>query len=348
MPKRRSGSDLFPLASTLVVWVLLVAGFALLPMAASAAPLDGVTGPVNEITAPVQETIEQVVPPVSAPPPAPAPPPVQLPEVKVPDVPVKPPVEPPDAGGSVPTVPKVVETTTNTVQAATKKVTDAAGTVTTAGRGAENTRSAAGEVTGAAQKNIGSATAAAESVLNGPATVASAGTASPQGAPGSSADRRGSTAENGSALPTGGGGTPAAGDVPSMVFPGVPARFLRPFIRVWPAVALVTEGPLGNFVGHLSRSVLALFEENGAGSPRGGEEALTDLPPAAPSADQPPFSRFTAPDRTPFDWVADESAFVVLALLLVAGASTLVILALGRREIGLPMFRRGNRFPWRR
>jgi hypothetical protein len=138
-----------------------------------------------------------------------------------------------------------------------------------------------------------------------------------------------------------------------MVFPGLPARLLRPFIYVWPAIALLTEGPLGNFVAPWSRAVLALFEEGGIdGSGRSGylggaAEPLADPPASASSADQPPFSWLTSPGLAPFNWVGDENALVVLALFLVLGASALGIVALGRRELGLPMFRRGNRFPWR-
>lgn len=351
MPQRRIDSRLFLLASMCIVWVLAGVGSSLLPTAASAGPLEDVTGQVNEVTAPLQEAVQQVVPPVTAPPPAPAPPPVPLPKVKVPAAPVKPPpVRLPQAPVKIP--PPSAATAANIVEGATKTATSSAGTAASSGQAAVNeTQSAVGAVTDATQQTAESATAEAETVLDATATAAAARTTGRQDASGGSTAAR-PFVESSSALPADAGATAAPDDFSSMVFPGIPARLLSPFIRVWPAVALVTEGPLGAFFGNWSRSVLALFEENRTGSlPGEGEgalsEPLTAPPPTAPSAQQPPFSWFASPARTPFNWVGNESALVVLALFLIAGASALLMLALGRREVGLPMFRRGNRFPWR-
>ncbi|HYC81361.1 MAG TPA: hypothetical protein VEB65_06215, partial [Solirubrobacterales bacterium] len=260
MPKRRLHPRLFAPAHTLVVWVLLVVGSSLLPDAARAEPLDGVTGTVNEATAPVTEAVEQVVPPVAAPSPTAQAPAAELPEVEVPNLPVEPaPVRLPKASAQPPSVPKVSETATKAVEAATDMATGTAGAVTSTGNGVvETTQGSAEEARETTLQTVESAAAGVERTANAPPTTASAGPAGPRETP------DGSSAENAPPLRTAGGGATAApSDFSSMVFPGFPARLLHPFIRVWPAVALLAESSLGSFVGRWSQSVLVLFEEEG-------------------------------------------------------------------------------------
>jgi hypothetical protein len=137
------------------------------------------------------------------------------------------------------------------------------------------------------------------------------------------------------------------------VLANFPARLLDPFIHVWPAIALTVEGPLGDFVSRWSRSMLALIEEDGAGSLR-GDVGVPASPAPAPApapahepSGQPAFSWVPPPSAAPFNWIGSESALVVVALLIALATATLTIMGLARRELGLPMLRRGNRFPWR-
>jgi hypothetical protein len=333
------------LGSALFVLVVVVARSTV----ARAEPLDEVAGTASEITAPATEVVETVVPPpASQPPAAPAPEPaVQVPEVGVAGVSVKPsPVKLPggsaklpspdgSSGASVPSPPKVAETAASTVEASTEAVTEAAGS-------AQSTASGA---TDAARETATSATAPVEATLGQDQPRASD----------SSSRARGSIAENGSVttLSNAAGTTLGADDGVGEVA-RLPARLLDPFIRVWPAVALTAERSLGNFVGHWSRSMLALFEEHGIGSLRGeagaggGDAvgALADSTPASHSSDQPPFSWLT-PRVPPFRWLTSESALASLFLFIAIATATLGLLALGRRELGLPIFRRRTRIPWK-
>ncbi|MGD9736356.1 MAG: hypothetical protein AB7V58_12240 [Solirubrobacterales bacterium] len=360
MSRPRGDSRLSLGRSTLAVWILLAAGLWLAPPAAGAGPLDGVTGPVGEIAAPVQQALEQVATPSTAPPPPAAPrpasppPAVEPPEVAVPDVPVKlptlrlPKLPVSTAGDSPATVPKVAATAADTVAAASRTATGAGEAVSaTGGEAAAATRSAAAEAAAAAS-TVGSATATAEAAPSTPPTAAGTTTPEPRSAPAGAAASR-STADNGPAPQLGAEATAPPPQGANKVLPGIPARLLHPFIHVWPAIALLTEAPLASFVRDWSRSALASFAADAA-APSGGEApplVAANPPPAAHLTGQPPFAPLAGPALTPFDWVAGEGALLGLALFLVLGASTLAILALGRRELGLPMFRRGNRFPWR-
>jgi len=370
MTKRRSTSCPALLIRAYVSFVIVIATVSLLARPALAGPLD-------EVTAPVNEAVETVVPPVVTPtaPPAPAPeqPPVQAPEVKVPEVPVQvPPTKLPEAPLNVPTTPvkvpevkvppvkvpvppstkapsapAVVETAKQTVEQAAGTVTKAAGNTTAAVDGVsaqtggttnsvEKTATTAG---GTVQRSSGSATAS-------PGKMAGAAIAS------SGASRGAVPSSPGNASPA--GGTEASGSgLPASSGPAVDlARgLLQPFIHVWPAVALTGDRLLGGFVGDWSRSVLAALVGGAAAGPLGaaGLDGATtaEAVPASHSSDQPLFSWLTSPAIQPFNWVASSNALVLLTLLLVIGAATLTIVGLARRDLGLPMFRRGNRFPWR-
>jgi hypothetical protein len=334
MRKRHIQAPLLPLTSAFAICLLLIVGSSFLLTPASAGPVDGVTGPVNEVTAPVKQATDTVVPPVVTAPPPPA---AEAPEVQVPEVPVK--------------VPPVKVTAKHVTGAVIGAGTKAAGTATSGVNDASGeVEKAAGNTTKAVQTttSIGT-TAATENVVGAGSTALSAGSRRVQtgsgnptaGGPGPAGD----AGARGTSPPVA-GAVPAAGESPGALA-SVPARLLNPFIRVWPAVALTVERSLGNLLGHWSRSVLALFEEKGTGSLSGEGGALADSAPVSHPGDQPPFSWFSSPALQPFNWVATQSALVVLILLTVLGAATMVILALMRREIGLPMFRRGNRFPWR-
>jgi hypothetical protein len=159
------------------------------------------------------------------------------------------------------------------------------------------------------------------------------------------------TDDGGAALATGAQAIPALGDRAGAVFAGIPARLLQPFIYVWPAVALLTEGQLGSFVAHWSRSVLALLEENGTGSLPGessNEAALAgSTTTSAHSGDQPPFSWLYTPSDPPFSWAASGASLPAFVFFLLLAAATLMIVMLMRRELGEPTLpRRLTR--WRR
>jgi len=352
MSKRRINSRLFLVASSLAVALLFVFVPSLVPAPADARVLDGVTGPVNEVTAPIQEAVDESVPPVTPPPPVSEPPPVKLPEAQVPEVPMTPaPVKPPEAPvkvpapqpikvpvspttGNPPDAPKVVESAKSTVETVTKTVTQAGETATSAGdEAAGNAKGAAAERTTSVQKTAGSAAR----VLSAPQTGSGAGSRSAQEtAAGAAPSARGSKAENGTAaLATGAKAAPASADSPG-VLAGVPARFLSPFVYVWPAVALLAEGPLGDFVGDWSRSLLTLLEDASPGSLGGEGSALDDATAteASSSSSQPPWSWFASHFIPPFNWIGGGAALPVFVFLLILAAGTASILLAMRRQLG--------------
>jgi len=307
---------LYLLVPALVCCFCLAAGSSSSPAAASTNPLEEVVASVAETTAPLQATVETVVPPPPASPPA-SPPPVpvvEVPPVKVPDAPVK-----------------------DTLEAANGRVTEAAAAASSLGDEATGTvEKTAGNAGDTAAQTVSPVTTPVEEVLGRHPAART---------PGSVAGRGATEAPPAQAeIP------PTGSDRPDL-HANVPARFLDPFIRVWPAIALTVEGPLGRFFLDWSRSVLASFEQNGTASLSGDLEPLDFSAPASASAsdpsDQPAFSWIPAPSGAPFNWAGSESALWVLVLSIALATATLVILGLARRQLGLPMFRRGNRFPWR-
>jgi len=324
MRNRCIEARLFLSVPALACCFLLAAGFSSFSSAAGANPLEEVVATVEEATAPLQATVETVVPPPPPPPPAPpaaspspAPvpmPAVEVPPVKVPDAPVK-----------------------DTLEAANGTVTEAAAAVSSLGEGATGTvEKTAGKAGETVAQTVSPVTAPVEEVLG---TLPSARAAGPVANGGSSG-----------ATPVQAEGPSTASDSPDLLA-NAPARFLDPFIHVWPAVALTVEGPLGRLFLDWSRSVLARFEASGTASLRGDLEPLDSSAPATASAsdpsDQPAFSWLPSPSRAPFNWAGGDSAFLVLAVLIALATATLTILGLARRELGLPILRRGNRFPWR-
>jgi hypothetical protein len=323
------------------------------PAPASAALLDEVAGTVEGVTAPLKETVETVVPPPPTPPSSAVPAPVvKVPPVKLPQAPVKVPV--PAPAKSTDTVPAAVETATNTVEAVRGTVTEVAGAaVSSSGGEATGTVEAAAASAAATVEQTASAgTAAAAEVLGTRATAAGPGSQNAAATTGAAAaDTPGAVGGDGAqgALPADPDPAAVTGERPALLA-NAPARLLDPFIRVWPAVALTFDGPLGHYVRDLPVSVLALLEADRVASLRGDTAPLASSPPASDESvesSQPAFSWIPRPSLAPFDWVAGESAFLVLALLIALATATLAILGLARRELGMPMFRRGNRFPWR-
>ncbi len=327
-------------ALALACGLLFVVGSSLTPTGAEAAPLDEVVHAVEEVTAPLNATVETLVPPPPAPPPpspppVPAPPPVvTVPPVKLPEVPVKVPIPDPvrSLGASAGTVSAAVETTQDTVEKVNGTVAEAAGAVSSAREGATRT----------VEQTVGYAASSVEQAT-------SAGTRSAGEGLGKQATAETLEADEGSTdgLPAPADVPPAASDRPD-VKTNVPARLLDPFIHVWPAIALTVEGSLGHFFWHWSRSVLTLVEANDTGSLRGGVGPLASSTPASKLSGQPAFSWIPSPSRAPFNWAASESALLVLVLFIALATTALTILGLARREVGLPVFRRSNRFPWRR
>ena len=323
MRKRCIEIRLFLWASVLAFCFLLAGGPSSTSAAAAANPLEEVVAAVEGATAPVQATVETVVPPpppvppAAAPPPAPTPPPaVDVPPVRVPEAPVK-----------------------DTVAAANSTVTEAAVAVSSLGEEATATvETTAGSAGDTVARTVSPVTTPVEEVL---------GTQPTARTPASAVDHA-STAPS----PADADVPPTASDRPE-VLENVPTRLVDPFVFVWPAVALTVEGPLGGFLRDWSRSVLARFAANRTAS-LGGDLGPLDFSAPAPASasesdpsDQPAFSWLPSPSRAPFNWVGGESALLVLALAIALATATLAILGLARRELGLPMFRRGNRFPWR-
>lgn len=375
MRRRLSHAPNSPSISALQLCLLLIASFAAMPAAASAGALDGVTGTANEVTAPAKEAVEKVVPPSTTapaptqqppPPPAEPPPPppapsVQVPEVKAPPAPAPSPPTSGSSGGDLPPVSAAGETTKQAVEAVagtgTRTAGSAAGVVDGVSGEVEKAAAGAGK---AVQETTSGTAAAAEGAAGAGSSPLRSGSRSAQSAAGDATAAGPGAAAGGGAR----GVAPRAADLGSPASeagggaPSMPARIFNPFIKVWPAIALTLErslgsplgGSLDSFLGNWSRSVLAQFEENGTGSLRGEPAATTTLTHSAAAsepADQPPFSWLSGPAVKPFNWVASQSALMVLIFFTFLGAATLLILALIRRELGHPMFRRGNRFPWR-
>jgi hypothetical protein len=365
MAKRRIESPLLHLTAALAICLLLVVGSSLLAARASAGPLDGVTGPVNEVTAPVKEAVETVVPPVvTTPPPAPQPPPpVKLPEVQVPEVPANVPAPPPVKAPPVkipappakvpsappatglPSVPAATESAKHTVEAATgTTTTKAAGTVTSTGKEAAGAvQKTGGTVGGTAEKTVDAATAGPRKAT-GPSTTGSGGPtdavqSSPARANAAGADSGAGAGSNVSrSMPQG-----SARSSGAPVDLSLAAKVLTPFIHIWPAVALLEEGRIGDFVGTWSQTILALFEEGAPGALQGeggvlaaSEDGLVKI--GHPASSSSPFSDF---------WSPSHDAMPVLFFFLLIGVATLVLFGVMRREVGEPLLpRRMTR--WRR
>lgn len=329
MGKRRSETRPFTSIPAFSAWLLA----ALLPLlfaaTASADPLEGLTAPVKEATAPVTEAVGAVVEPVTTT----APPP---------------PEGPPAAKAHPP--PPVAAAAHHAAEAGTDAVTGAADSVTSATVGASGgAEKATEDVAGMVEKTTSTGTAAVtEAVVGADSTATTAGSNAVQavrdnpaaGGPGPVRDEA-----------TPGISPPVAAAAPVAGEPaGSPASVLRPFVHVWPAIALTLERSLRGFFGRWSRSLLALFEENATGSLAGIGEALPDSAPASasPSTEQPPFSLFSSPSLRPFNLVDGEDVLLALIFFTVLGAATLFTVGAMRRELGLPMFRRRHRFPWMR
>jgi hypothetical protein len=266
------------------------------------------------------------VPPVRIPPvsvKAPSPPPIKAP---APDLPNPP-------GGDSLSPAAVANTAASTVESVVGATNGVRSTGAELDAGVEETAGSAG---GAAKQAANTVTQPIESTLG---TSAAA-----EEEPGS----REATDGDSTGAPSAQAVPPVTSTRPKLL-DGVPARLIDPFIHVWPAVALIAQRSLDEYVGKWSRSVLALFEEHGTGSLRGATATLADPTTGSyNSTGQPPFSSLAQRAIEPFEWVGSEKALVVLALLLVLTTASLMILTLARREIGLPMLRRSNRFPWRR
>lgn len=322
MRKRRTGFSLSTFAPALACVFVLASGSWSPPSAAGAAPLEEVAGSVEGVTASAQATVETVVPPPPAPPPtspSPPPTPVPAPVVEVPPVKPKLPAAPVRDGD----------------EAASDTVTETAGAVSALGEaGTTHLEAAAGSAAAAVTRTVSPVTAPVEAALD---SLPAARTPAPIADGGSSAPLSAEAVD-----------PPAASDPPDLLA-NTPARLFDPFIHVWPAVALTVEGQLGRFVREWARAALARFEASG-GAIRGGEAASlgSPPPPASGSSSQPAFPWLRSSSHgNPFKWAGGESAFLGLALLIALATATLAILGLARRELGLPIFRRGERFPWR-
>jgi hypothetical protein len=341
-------------------WCLLVGiGFALLPGSVSAGPLDGVEETINNATAPAAATVEAVIPPATAPssagqdpaplpevPASPAPanvPSVNVPSVKIPPVrvqappppPIKAPVpdQPNPSGGDIRSAPAVAKTAASAVESVVGATNGAGSTGVELDAGVEGT----------ARSAAGTAQQAANAVIEPIENTLGTGSAA-EGEPGS----REASDGNSTGSPSAPAAAPVASTQPELLA-GVPARLIDPFIHIWPAVALVAERSLDQYVADWSRSMLALFHDHGTRSLAGTAATLADPTSGSySSTGQPPFSWLAQRATEPFEWVGSEKILVVLALFLVLATASLMILTLARREIGLPMLRRSNRFPWRR
>jgi hypothetical protein len=322
--KRHFDPPLFIVTSAaLVAFLLAVVGSSLLTTRASAGALDGVTGPVNEITAPVQEVVEMVAPPVvtAPPPPAAEPPPVvKIPEASIPEVPGKLPalkvpevqVKPPSV--AAPSVPVTIETAKRTIEAET------AGAVAQAGEAATSvTAQAGGEVQKAAATAGGEAQRA-----TGSGTLGSGGS-TPASATSPAAGR-----------PTAGQPVRADG---SDVLAAVP--LLRPFIYVWPAIALVTAGQLSGFLQGWSHLALALYQggdhglaPGSVGVGRAAQAAAGGSPSTAPL----PF-----PDLNPGGGGISNLLVLLFVIPFALAAFTMAF----RHEEGLPVLPRRLTRWWR-
>jgi hypothetical protein len=324
-------------------WCLLAGiAFALLPSSAAAGPLDGVEETVKNAATQAAATVEAAVPPAAVPSSA-GQNPAQLPEVPVPAVPVKvPSVTVPQAKVKAPSTPPV--------EAPARGLPDPSGGDLSAPAVADVAASAVESVVGATT-GVGStgtvldrqtANTAIDSVED---ALGRSAAADPE-----SGNREAGGREAVDAGPTGpsaGQPAPVTSTRPALLA-AVPASLLDHFIHVWPAVALIAERSLDGYVGNWSRSLLARFEEQDTRSLGGAEGTLADPTTGSHSSvGQPAFSRLAQRASEPFEWVGSEKALLVLALFLVLATASLTILTLARREVGLPLLRRGNRFPWR-
>jgi hypothetical protein len=226
-------------------------------------------------------------------------------------------------------------------------VTSAAAGATSAAHAAtREAEEGAGGVTAGVEEAAGQATASAGNGLLGAPAGRGANQAqgrseqAPTRAAASSAER-----DPEGIRPPGIDSAPAGATNPT----ALPARLWHPFIRVWPAIALTLEHALAEFDRRGSRSLLvALLGAIGGGSLRGQGAALTGAAPAASHASaQPPFSWFSPPSLSPYDWVGEKAALPVLVFFLILAAGALAILLAMRRELGEPLLPQRLRHWWR-
>jgi hypothetical protein len=318
MGKRRSENRPLTWISAFGTWSLSALLSLLFAAAAVAEPLGEITGAVEEAAAPVTKPLETVAPPPVTTPAAPAPsplPPVPVPEVKVPEAPVRVPSQPAPsapAAANVPSPPTVAETAKHATQAVTGTAKGAAGAV----------QKTANTVTAAADSAARtSSMAESEAAKATQPSLSSAGAGDANSAAGMREDRPGDRG-------------PAVTPNSPVPLASIAAGLLHPFIHVWPAVALVAEGPLRNFLGRWSQAVFSLFERNGSGSAQG--YAAVDSGGTGQAAQPSPASTSSPPPTPPpFNWIGGETALPMLILFLVIAGGTLTILALMRRELGL-------------
>jgi hypothetical protein len=321
MGKRCSQISAFKRFSALGPWMIL-ASLLIWSPPADAGLLNEVTAPVRGATAPVKDVVKTVIPP--APPSTPSPP-ADSPTKPV-ATPVKVPSTPP---ASVPAT-QVVETTKHVAETATGAVTTTGTeTVSDTGAGVEMTSSAGSAAVGpsaGSPRDVGknltgdpAKTQAASGAAERPAAAISPGDATM--APSVAAARAGTAARFGIDL-----------------LAGIRAMFLRrPFVYVWPAVVL-TEGSLGTVVGSWSEATITLLDQYGTGSLRG-------TPPAEGAIGQEASSSSSSSSLPGFASRIGEAALPALLSFVVAAIGILAILAVMRRERGLPLISR--RVRWR-
>jgi hypothetical protein len=338
MRKWRSASRSAFFFKALSACALAAVGSFLCAGAATAGPLDEVAGTVQEATAPVKEVVEAVVPPAPAPPPSTQPPArtpeVKLPELKLPEV-KAPPIGIPDApvnAGAKPSAPTpdalpsaatVVESAKSTVEAVGETVTKATGRTTAAGAGAEEAQGTAGDAAATVQEIAGGG-ATKDPREQDPAQPGAAAATPSVGDPAS--ETRGGPRATPKAM--------QEGDFELLA--SLPARLLNPFVRVWPAMALLAKGPLNDFLG--GSSLLTLLEEAGgavegsAAADLGGQSGeAVGLRPAATTASPSPLS---------FNWIPHDNAVMTMVLFVFLALASLAVVVLMRREVGEPVLPR--------